>query len=93
MGAVRYGWIGGYNDGTFRPDNLVTRAEVAVIVNRMLNRSADEVYVNDHRDGLVSFTDVGMGYWACYDIMEAANTHTYQRDDLHEVWLQHEVGV
>ena len=33
-----YGWVVGSGDGTFRPNQLMTRAEVAALVNRMLNR-------------------------------------------------------
>ncbi|WP_240041255.1 S8 family serine peptidase [Paenibacillus ginsengarvi] len=32
------GWITGYDDGTFRPDHLTTRAEFAALLNRIMNR-------------------------------------------------------
>ena len=50
VGAVAYGWIGGYSDGTFRPKETITRAEVTAIVNRMLGRSADVTYIDSHRE-------------------------------------------
>lgn len=34
--AVHAGIISGYEDGTFRPDNLTTRAEVAIMLSRLL---------------------------------------------------------
>ncbi len=86
MGAVRYGWITGYEDGTFRPDRAITRAEVSVIVNRMLGRAADEDYVDRHEEQLRQFPDVLPNTWAYYSIMEAANSHRYTRDGGGETW-------
>ena len=84
--ASAYGWIGGYPDGSFRPNNKITRAEVSVIVNNMLGRDADERFIDRNGDELVSFTDLTDGHWAYYAIMEATNTHTYTRDGSTEVW-------
>ena len=84
--ANEYGWIGGYPDGSFRPNNKITRAEVSVIVNNMLGRDADERFIDRNGDELVSFTDLTDGHWAYYAIMEATNTHTYTRDGSTEVW-------
>lgn len=36
------GWVGGYADGTFQPNQPITRAEVTKIVNRMLDRTPDK---------------------------------------------------
>ena len=33
--------VGGYTDGTYRPENLVTRAEAAVFVHNILNAIAE----------------------------------------------------
>ena len=88
VSAVSYGWITGYTDGTFRPDNTITRAEVTAIVNRMLARSADQAFVDNHAGELTSFADVNTTYWAYYDIMEAANAHTYERTDGVETWTR-----
>ena len=86
VGSVRYGWINGYPDGTFRPYDTIARAEAAAATNRMLGRSADRDYVDAHTGTLTQFDDVGTGYWAYYEIMEAANGHTYRRDDAFEDW-------
>ena len=75
--ATTYGWIGGYPDGSFRPNNSITRAEVAVIVNNMLGRDADESYINRNADELVSFVDLSKNHWAYYTIMESTNSHDY----------------
>lgn len=71
--AVRYGLINGYGDGTFRPNQPITRAETVVMINRLLGRSyttAAELHTKES-----PFPDVGRSYWAYGDIMEAANTH------------------
>ena len=84
--AVQYGWINGYADGTFRPDNTITRAEVTAIANRMLGRSADQDYIDDHQQELTQFTDVSPYYWAYYDIMEAVNEHSSTKQNGVESW-------
>ena len=84
--AAHYGWIGGYPDGTFRPNNTITRAEVTTIVNNMLNRAADQDYVDNHRDLLRDFTDLTDLHWGFYQIMEATNSHGYTRSNWQEFW-------
>ncbi len=84
--ASKYGWMNGYPDGSFCPNNKITRAEVSVIVNNMLGRSADERFVHRNSDELVAFTDLSDGHWAYFAIVEAANSHTYVRDGSTEIW-------
>ena len=86
VSAVQYGWITGYADGTFRPNETIIRAEVATVVNRMLGRSADKAYVDTHTSELTQFADVSPYYWAYYDIMEAVNTHSHIKTDGTEIW-------
>ena len=67
VGQLGYlGVIGGYPDGTFRPDGLITRAEVATIVNRMLSR------IPTGEAGDSSFTDIE-GHWAKAQILAASS--------------------
>ena len=84
--ACAYGWIGGYPDGSFRPDNTITRAEVTVIVNNMLGRAADERYVDRHEDELRQFGDLTEAHWAWYPIAEAVNSHDYTGSGATERW-------
>lgn len=86
VGSIQYGWITGYEDGTFRPNHTISRAEVTTITNRMLGRSADESYVNDHSSELKSFTDVTNAHWAYYQIVEATNSHDFEKTDGSETW-------
>ena len=88
VGSIKYGWINGYSDGTFRPDETITRAEVATITNRMLGRAADEDYVDGRSDALRSFTDLSDRHWAYYNVMEATNEHEYEREDGVETWTR-----
>ena len=87
VGSIKYGWITGYEDGTFRPNNTITRAEVTTIVNRMLGRAADKDYVDDHMDELRQFPDVSKTNWAYYNIVEATNAHSYRVYDGEEHWM------
>lgn len=74
------GWITGYEDNTFRPNNNITRAEVVAIVNRMLNRKADKAYVdNNLMRSKHSFIDNLRSAWYFYDIHEAAVGHSFER--------------
>ena len=86
VGSIQYGWIHGYEDGTFRPYKLITRAEVSSIVNKMLDRSADEAFITEHVDELNSFTDVDADHWAYEHIVEATNEHDYTKSDTGETW-------
>lgn len=86
VGSIQYGWITGYGDGTFRPGNTITRAEVTIITNRMLGRVADEDYVDDHADELRTFPDVSVSDWAYYNIIEATNSHDHKGSGSSESW-------
>ena len=85
-GAVHYGWVTGYPDGTFRPERIITRAEVATIVNGMLNRAPDIEAIHRNIEQLRGFTDLTQTHWAYYFLMEATNTHGYTRINGIETW-------
>ena len=74
--AAKSGWINGYEDGSFRADRNISRAEVVTIVNRLLGREADADYIADNLRKLNTFPDVSRKHWAYYAVMEAANAHT-----------------
>lgn len=88
VGSIQYGWIAGYPDGTFRPNNTITRAQVTAIMNRMLGRCADEDYVDRHEADLRLFRDVSKDYWAYYQIVEATNAHNYEKNGDTENWTK-----
>lgn len=67
--AYKVGYIDGYEDGTFRPDSPITRAEAVKIINQALDRIDFDNEINP-------FSDVSDGHWAYMHILEAAVTHT-----------------
>ena len=88
--AAAAGWISGYPDGSFKPDQPITRAEVVAITNRMLNRFADEAYVDAHQDKILQFKDMNKGMWSYYPVVEATNGHGYERkaNGKDETWFE-----
>lgn len=75
--AYSKGWVDGYTDGTFKPWNNIQRAEAVKIVNRYLNRGVDAQGIQTAFDQIKQWPDVPESYWAYYEIIEAANDHTY----------------
>lgn len=73
--AASRGWVNGFGDGFFRPDETITRAQMVAITNRVLGRIADRAFLTTYGNRLTSFSDVPASFWAYYEIMEAANTH------------------
>ena len=84
--AATRGWVNGYADGTFRPNNSITRAEVAAVNCRLLERNADQSYIRSHLSELRAFTDVSESHWAYWYTMEAANGHDYTKSGSSETW-------
>ncbi len=77
IGAISgKGWVNGYEDGTFRPEQFITRAEVMATVNRMLGRkvSADGISA----DAKI-WSDISASDWYYLDVVEATNAHEYTK--------------
>ena len=55
------GYISGYEDGTFKPDNSITRAEFVRLVNQSMGYT---------KTGNVYFSDVSSSYWGYNDIQK-----------------------
>ena len=75
--AVELGLIGGYPDGTVRPNNNITRAEACAIVNRTLGRIPHV----DHllpADEMTTWPDNNPSDWFYADMQEATNGHEYE---------------
>jgi len=84
--AFAKGWINGYTDGTFRPSQNITRAEVTRIVNTMLNRLPTEL----PESFLNPYNDIVDTHWAYIHMMEASTFHDYERDEKGiEFWTMH----
>lgn len=84
--AATRGWVNGYADGTFQPNNSITRAEVAAVTCRLLERNADQSYIRSHLSELRAFTDVSESHWAYWYTIEAANGHDYTKSGSSETW-------
>ena len=78
------GLIEGYSDGSFKPENRITRAEACAIVNRVLGRkpSTSHMKISDRID----WPDCTTADWFYEAIMEATNSHTYQMGKRVETW-------
>lgn len=78
------GLIEGYSDGSFKPENRITRAEACAIVNRVLGRkpSKNHMKISDRID----WPDCTTADWFYEAIMEATNSHTYQMGKRVETW-------
>ena len=86
VSASEKGWINGYPDGTFRPDNNITRSEAVALIDRATGRIPDMTFIRDNADDLKIFTDMKDGHWAYGYVMEAANGHDYENRDETEFW-------
>ena len=81
--ATKAGWIGGYADGTFKPEQPITRAEAMTIINRVLNRGVNE------KSELMNFRvwpDNDPSAWYYYEVIEASNEHEYTGSRPSENW-------
>lgn len=79
--AEELGIIGGYPDGTVRPNNNITRAETCAIVNRVLERRPHDEHLGDV-DDMRTWPDNQPGAWYYADMQEATNGHYYEWIDI-----------
>ena len=85
--AVRLGWVGGYMDKTFLPDQCIIRAEVATIINRILHRLPDEI--SDLLSGMITWPDNTPSDWFYLPMQEATNSHNAKYDtETTEYWTE-----
>lgn len=78
------GLIEGYSDGSFKPENRITRAEACAIVNRVLGRKPSKNHMKI--SGRIDWPDCTTADWFYEAIMEATNSHTYQMGKRVETW-------
>ena len=79
--AAELGILGGYPDGTVRPNNNITRAETCAIVNRVLERRPHDEHLGDV-DDMRTWPDNQPGAWYYADMQEATNGHYYEWIDI-----------
>lgn len=75
--AAAQGVIKGYQDNTFKPDNFITRAEAAKILNIVFERGVQAEGLVSVSSTIRQFTDLSTNHWANYELVEATNDHEY----------------
>lgn len=82
--------IKGFPDGTFKPDQKLTRAEAVTVLNSVFGRNTKATsFANVNANSLKKFSDVPMSHWAYYEIIDASNGHNAVKGDKAEdvsVW-------
>lgn len=87
--AASNGWINGNPDGTFKPNNNITRAETVAMINRVLNRQTES---NDDLLPVAQMTNwsdnMDTAKWYYRDMQEATNNHKAERvgTSMYEKW-------
>ena len=84
--ATTKGWVKGYPDGTFKPDQYVTRAEFVTLVNNVLERRVHKEYILPEAK---VFPDLLDTMWYYEAMQDAINSHLYIRlEDSYENWIE-----
>ena len=86
--AANKGWINGYPDGRFRPNQYITRAEAMTLVNRVLNRLPENS--SDLLDSMIKWPDNSdASAWYYLAVQEATNSHYYKtKENKFEKWTE-----
>lgn len=87
--AANNGWVNGYEDGSFRPQNKITRAETMSLVNRVLNRRPETA--EDLLENMTKWTDnADTNAWYYLAVQEATNSHYYEykENSQYEKWTE-----
>ena len=88
--AANAGIVDGYPDGTFRPQQYITRAEAMTMVNRTIDRHPDA----DHLlDDMTVWPDNPETAWYYEQVQEATNSHEYtmntdDEQNPYEIWTE-----
>ena len=89
--AAGNGWINGYEDGTFRPNNNITRAETFAMINRVLDRQTESVSDLLPTSEMNMWSDnLNENAWYYKDAQEATNYHKCDRvgNSVYEKWTE-----
>lgn len=89
--AAEAALINGFSDGTFRPNQNITRAQAMAIFNRVLGRAPEK----DHLlSGMITWPDnMDKNAWYYANMQEATNSHEYEiahdsEGNAYEVWTK-----
>ena len=83
--AAELGWIKGFEDGTFRPNDCITRAQAMTMINRVLNRIPEDA--SDLLPDMNVWPDCNPGDWFYLAVQEATNSHDFKhKAGNYETW-------
>jgi len=74
--AAKKGWVSGFPDGTYHPNESITRVQVVTIINNMLDRKIERA---DIPSWATKYNDLFTSYWGYCQMQEASNEHNYTR--------------
>ena len=84
--AAELGWIRGFEDGTFRPNDCITRAQAMTMINCVLNRIPEDA--SDLLPDMNVWPDCNPGDWFYLAVQEATNSHNYKhKAGNYETWI------
>ena len=84
--AAELGWIKGFEDGTFRPNDCITRAQAMTMINRVLNRIPEDA--SDLLSNMNVWPDCNPGDWFYLAVQEATNSHDFKhKAGNYETWI------
>lgn len=89
--AASNGWINGNPDGTFKPNNSITRAETVAMINRVLDRQTKDVSDLLPVSQMTNWSDnMDTAKWYYRDMQEATNNHKAERvgNSIYEKWTE-----
>ena len=90
--AYANGWMTGYGNSMFKPEESITRAEAVSVINRMLNRNPDAKFIDNvllyGKKDAKAFKDVKNNDWFFYDVYASAWGHDYKIEDGMEKWTK-----
>ena len=89
--AASNGWINGNPDGTFKPNNNITRAETVAMINRVLDRQTKDVSDLLPVSQMTNWSDnMDTAKWYYRDMQEATNNHKAERvgNSIYEKWTE-----
>ena len=86
--AAITGWVNGYDDGSFKPEAKITRAEAITLINRVLYRYVE---TEDLHEDMIVWKDNTPDKWYYTAFQEATNSHDYKRDKIGDYEVHTEI--
>jgi hypothetical protein len=75
--AAQIGWVSGYPDKSFKPDQPITRAEFITLTNNVLKRVPETIDDILYDDMIIWSDNAKEDVWYYLAVQEATNSHIY----------------